>query len=196
MWIQTVSGLAFDFEQIEENEIRIEDIAHALSYINRFVGHVRSGGYSVAQHSVLVSKLVEKYAEKWGLDKRALAMRGLLHDASEAYLGDVSKPLKMLLPDYLAIEQRVEAMIEKRFGLVEDPLGLVKKADIVLLATEKRDLRDPSPRAWNLNVRAIPLREARPIRPLPPKAAKRAFLMRWVELGGERPASFPVERSR
>ena len=90
----------FDFTAPEGYAFEIDVIAQALSKLCRFAGHT-SGFYSVAQHSVFVSMLLEAEGPE-------LAMMGLLHDAAEAFVGDVAAPLKMLLPEYKAVEQRVE----------------------------------------------------------------------------------------
>jgi len=96
-WITTNSGKRFDFTQPFDNTFDIHDIAHALAHINRFTGHTDQP-YSVAQHSVYVSNIVPP----------RYALAGLMHDAAEAYLGDVSAPLKALLPEYKRIEHEVE----------------------------------------------------------------------------------------
>jgi hypothetical protein len=150
-------------------------IAHSISKLCRFTGHT-SVFYSVAQHCVMVSKIVPP----------ELAMQGLLHDASEAFIGDVSRPLKAIF-DELApgvlyeIEERIHEAIAKKFGsgFPHDPL--VKAADNVALVTEKRDLIADDGIPW-LNM-PEPLPE--PIKPLGPRGAQTQWLARYEELGGK-----------
>jgi len=95
-WFLTASGKRFWPLDPRPEDICIEDIAHALSHICRFGGHVREP-YSVAQHSVIVSMIV----------KPENALYGLLHDAAEAYAGDMVRPLKRGMPAYRSIESAV-----------------------------------------------------------------------------------------
>jgi 5'-deoxynucleotidase YfbR-like HD superfamily hydrolase len=122
-------GTYFDYEAPDASVFTIEDIAHGLAMTCRFAGQCRRF-YSVAQHSVHVSERV--HADH--------AYQGLMHDAPEFAIGDMVKPLKMLLPGYVVIEKRVEAAVFERFH-VQTPLpSAVKEADIRMLATEQRQL--------------------------------------------------------
>lgn len=163
------SGKYFDFKDPGSSEFTIEDIAHALSNICRFSGHCKVF-YSVAQHSVLVSRILS--------EEHALA--GLLHDAAEAFLGDVTKPLKTLLPEYMAIEKHVESIVFKRFGIPENLHGSVKYADIVLLRTEQRDVMGANDHEWTVTNGIKPLSDV--IKPLSPHMAHLEFIKRYKEL--------------
>lgn len=169
--IVTHSGRYFDFIDPQPEQITIEDIAHGLAKTCRFGGQSLDF-YSVAQHSVLVSYTVP--------EEHALA--ALMHDAAEAYVGDIVGPLKQLLPDFKAIEKRVEAAIFQKFGI---PLPLpecVKHADLRLLRTEQRDLTAGHGDNWNGLDAFAPLPEK--IVPLNPAQAVSFFLNRWDTLRG------------
>lgn len=169
--ILTSAGRLFRFDAPLHNVIEIDEIAHALSHLCRFCGHTQQL-YTVAQHSVEVSWIVPAHD----------ALAGLMHDAAEAFVGDMPAPLKRLLPDYARIERQVEEAVARRFDL---PLTLpesVKHADLVLLATEMRDLMPAheGPFAWQSRGDVQPL--GKRLVAWSPLMAKVAFLNRYEEL--------------
>lgn len=166
---QLQSNDHIDFGNIQALKFNIEDIAHSLSNLCRFNGHT-SAFYSVAQHSVLVSCIVPPEH----------AMAALLHDAAEAYCGDVVSPLKALLPVYQAIHNDIERTIFLQLGLEYPAPACVRDADIVALATEVRDLMPSNPALWH-NISDIePHHEI--IKPWTPESAKEVFLQRYFDL--------------
>ena len=144
-WIQTYTGKAFYPMSPRSEDIDILDIAHALSLVCRFCGHSREF-YSVAEHSIRCSTNVpEPYA-----------LAALLHDASEAYIADVSRPLKPHLTNYKDIEEKIMRVIAFRFGFQWPLPAIVKHIDTVMLYTEKRDLMGESPMEWSMNIEPLP----------------------------------------
>lgn len=105
-FITTHRGRRIDYKNFSAEDVKIEDIAHALSHVCRFGGH-SSRHYSVAEHSLLVAEMVP--------DDMKLA--ALLHDASEAYISDIVSPVKRMLPDYRKLENQIELAIDEKFGL-------------------------------------------------------------------------------
>lgn len=168
-YILTASGGRFYYDDVDRSDVRIEDIALALSRKCRFSGHT-SEFYSVAQHCVQVSYLVP-----YGRN-----LEGLLHDASEAYMQDISTPLKAMLPDYRAIEKKVEARIMRAFDINEDDPAPIKRADLVALATERRDLMPHDTEPWIILKGVAPLKEK--LKPWSMEDARRSFLARFYEL--------------
>lgn len=172
-WMTTYTGGMFWLLDPRPEEVFIEDIAHALSLICRYNGHIK-GFYSVAQHSVIVSQQC----------KEEDALFGLLHDAAEAYTGDIISPLKRLLPNYKAIEERIINAVCSKYSIrvTKRRKQEVKYWDNVLLATEVRDLIPHKYLNWKFE--APPLES--PIKTLwGPKTAEKHFLKRFKELYGK-----------
>jgi len=168
-WILTHTGRRFTPLQPVAADIDIRDIAHALSNVGRFAGHTHHF-YSVAQHSVHTSQIVAP--------ENALA--ALLHDATEAYIADIASPIKPFIDNYIDIEGRLWDCIADRYGLARKLPAEVKQADLVMLATERRDLMPDHPDEWPVlrGIQPLPMQ----INPLLPGAAKTLFLQRWKEL--------------
>jgi len=139
--IRTYSGHLLNLENPDHSHVSIKCISHSLSKIGRFNGHtITIEGYSVAEHSVMVSDII------WNMGGGRDAMLcGLMHDAHEAYVGDVISPLKNL-PELKAgfeiIDRRFRDLITKTFNLKWDNriVRLVAEADEIALATEMRDI--------------------------------------------------------
>jgi len=169
-WIQTFSGTVFNPFNPDPSTISINDIAHALSQICRFGGH-SSGLYSVAQHSVKVSRILAL----------ELALQGLMHDSAEFAVGDMPKPIKEWLPEYCELERTVWCAIADKFCLPRDLHPDVHRADRIALATEVRDLMKPPPTSWGRWLAGVtPLPDR--IVPLTAQQAEDAFLGRFEEL--------------
>ena len=169
-WYGTYSGYLVKPLELEPKDVRVVDIAHALSNQCRFGGHCREF-YSVAQHSVLVSYAAEKQA-----------LWGLLHDAAEAYLVDVPRPLKRHLTGYEEHEARILHTIGLALGLRGDCPQEVIEADERVLSAELRDLFEPAEEWPELDVRPWP----KVVTPWPAEEAEKTFLARYRELTGVR----------
>lgn len=169
-WITTYTGKKFHFLDPQPGEIDIKDIAHALSLTCRFGGQCREF-YSVAEHSIRVAEIVpEKYK-----------LLALLHDASEAYMPDLPRPMKASLPEFKKMELDILAAIWKKF--IPDTswvITAVKKADNILLATEARDLMDNT-EDWA----ELPPPLEKKIVPSRPFFAEDYFLFNFRVYGGE-----------
>jgi hypothetical protein len=169
-WMQTFTGLAFYPMDPRVEDIRIQDIAHSLGMICRYGGHVKRF-YSVAEHCVLMSQAVAPENALWAL----------LHDATEAYVGDMVRPLKHQLPEYMAAEDRIMGLIATRFGLTGSMPAEVKEADNRILLNERAALLGPRPQAWHRAIEALdPLPVV--IRGWSPRTAESEYIARWAEL--------------
>jgi 5'-deoxynucleotidase YfbR-like HD superfamily hydrolase len=179
-FIETYTGHTFAPLDPVWGDIEIRDIAHALANQCRFSGHTRFR-YSVAEHSLRVSELLQA----WGC-AGTVQLWGLLHDASEAYLIDLPSPLKIdpaIGVAYQAAEAKLMRAICRRYSLDTNEPQPVKSADMVLLATEARDLMHGDRPYWK-KINAAPLDER--IRPWAPDVAEHEFLRRYRELSGDK----------
>jgi 5'-deoxynucleotidase YfbR-like HD superfamily hydrolase len=184
-WIQTVSGRTFRVDRPDARDVDIGDIAHSLALQNRFNGHTRCP-YSVAQHSVLVSRIVEQRMGLYPTPETPVnePLLGLMHDAHEAYIGDLVSPVKKLLGDsWSGLERTCDVIIQLGFALKRNPnsLAVVKEADQIALATEVRDLIPGGRIVGGTNL-PEPLHEH--IVPLEWVEAKNLFLNRFWEFTG------------
>lgn len=171
-WMQTYTGQRFDPLHPDPAAICIEDIAHALSMNCRYAGHVRRF-YSVAEHSVHVSQAVSPQNALWGL----------LHDAAEAYIGDLVRPLKHQLPEYRRVEDDLLAVICAKFGLPTPMPAEVSNVDLRVVVDEKAKLLGPEPEPWQMIADVQPLNIR--IHAWNPHQAEYAFLREFYEVGRE-----------
>lgn len=170
-WMQTFTGKAFWPLDPRIEEVETEDIAHALAQICRFGGQTRYF-YTVAEHSVHVSEWVESVAG------RTDALWGLLHDAPEAYIGDMVRPLKRHMPSYIQADEDIMDVICAKFGLEPGMPPVVREADNRILLDERAKLfSGPNPFLWVQDEQGLePL--GVPISCWTPARAKSEYLLR------------------
>lgn len=146
--ILTATGQQANLLYMQTAHIHLADIAHALAQINRFTGHARRP-YSVAEHSLLVLEIMERQMPHVDLPGR---MAALMHDAHEAYVGDMASPLKPLTgPGWDLLEGRAERTVRSAFALhtaATTHSAAIKRADLIALATERAQLMPPGGDPW------------------------------------------------
>ena len=168
--MKTFTGQHINFQDASSNTFLIEDIAASLSKQCRYNGHSIKF-YSVAEHSVHVSHLVEHATRS-----KHEALHALLHDASEAYLGDITSPLKKILPDYKALEREFEIAIGKSFKTGTEITTLISEYDQHLAEKEMNELMNTVYFVENLTNRIIT------IHCWEPEYAELQFLKRFYKL--------------
>lgn len=144
-WFQTFTGAMFFIEDPRASEIAFDDIAHPLAYQCRFNGHTKEF-YSVAQHAVLVARCL---SEQFGETNVKWLRTALLHDAAEAYTGDMVRPLKRGNRHFRVVELRLEEVLAERFDLIFPLPQLIKRADNALLHAERNLLMRDPPAPWD-----------------------------------------------
>lgn len=167
-WSQCWSGKRFYPLDPRPEDVTLFDIAQSLATISRYNGHC--GFYSVAEHSVLVSRMVPPED----------ALHGLLHDASEAYTGDLTRPMKRNLKgsSFFEIEEQISKLIYRKAGISEELPESVKLADSQICIIEREDLH-PRADEWDL---PYPRPDDVEIRQMPPEVARTAFIERFIDL--------------
>lgn len=177
-WIQTFTGKKFYPLQPKIEDICIEDIAHSLSMQCRYNGHCKQF-YSVAQHSAVI-------AQMWFDGDIQLERYALLHDASEAYLSDIPRPLK-LLPEfafYRNAEKKLQSIIFERFGLEPNEPEEIKKADYEILCQEAMSEEIMSPLHSDWSAKAEKRILYLPV--LTPKQSEIYFIEQFLRLFGHK----------
>lgn len=170
-YVIQIGSTPFDYLNPWDHEFNLRDAVKALAHIPRFGGH--AGGYSVAQHCVLVS-VIAKF-RPWD---------GLAHDLAEAYYGDFPTPLKRLIRESSPVLggrlRNIDSAVETAFMFLPEEES-VKKADLIALATEKRDLMVSNPECekhWC----GLPPPLGYTIVPLTPVEAEKAWWRRYHQL--------------
>ena len=138
-WMRTRSGGRFYPADPRPEEVHIVDIASGLSKECRYGGQLVDL-YSVAEHSILVASVLPD----------RLKLQGLMHDAPEAWLRDMVRPAKVLMPEYYALENEAWAAVAARFGLPRELDPLVKQADNDVLLAEKAQLFAEDTSEWSI----------------------------------------------
>lgn len=175
-WMQTYTGRQFYPLDPRPEDVDVVDVAHALSMQCRYNGHVHCF-MSVAEHCVLVSRLVPSEHALWGL----------LHDATEAYVGDMVRPLKLHMPEYRAVEDQVMVAIAEKFGVDPAMPPAVTDADSRILLDERAALLGSPAGDWNVSGEPFGIE----IPAWDPATAKTEYLVRFAELTGD-PAGLPI----
>ncbi|KKL18809.1 hypothetical protein LCGC14_2471800 [marine sediment metagenome] len=184
--IITYTGKSFNLLEPKPEMVCIEDIAHSLAYQCRYTGHTREF-YSVAQHCVLMTRNPDLPGDPMGK---------LLHDAGEAYIGDIARPWKSLLSVSIGhghcgisnepirkFEQKIQRVIGLALGLDLTHSVKIKESDVRMMATEVRDLMPPgfTAKEWGIDI-SNPVKEV--IDPWPPFTAEIRFLELYNGLRG------------
>lgn len=178
-WIQTFTGRQFWPLDPRPCDVDIADIAHALAHDCRFGGHCRRF-YSVAEHSVLLSRAV---APKFRL-------AALMHDAPEGYLRDLVRPVKRTMPAYRTAETAIWLAICARFDLAPELPAAIHEADNRILVDERRQNMAPPPAPWADAEQVEPLGVS--LRFWTPVEAEFWFLTEFDYLTGGRFAATPA----
>lgn len=164
------SGRKVDLLNIKPDQIDIADIAISLARMPRWAGHTKPHKYSVAEHSVYVSRLVPE----------VLALPALMHDCEEAFTGDIPTPVKLITPGLEATSMKIRLSIWAAFGIsaTEEDWEIIRHADRTALQVEARDLM---PHKWLQAEVGKPPAGIAKIRVVVEEQAVTDFLLRFAE---------------
>lgn len=171
--ITLLSGTMFDYHDPSASIVQLDDIAGALSKVCRFSGHINRF-YSVAQHAVNVSRIVQGGWE----------FTALMHDTAEAFTNDITTPLKAAVPAFKQLEERIEAAMACQFGFTYPLPDEVKLADLQMLKIEKERFKPNDRREWAI-LDGIEIEAVLPLVDLSMMTAEQAedaFIDRYMEL--------------
>lgn len=129
-FVTTRDGHLFYFDQLNVESIPLHSVAHSLSQQCRFNGHIEEH-YSVAEHSVHISHLVLEYG-----GSPDTALYGLLHDASEAFMGDMPRPLKKMFPAFSNLESRIMEKYCELYSIDDPDVKMVQWLDCNIVRDE------------------------------------------------------------
>ena len=177
-YLLTFSGKQFYVADPQPDSILIEDIAHGLSNLCRFVGAVKSF-YSVAQHSLLVEEEVERVIGKddWTVVVR---LKALIHDAPEYITNDCARPVRRMIPAFNRLDSRIWNVVCQKFNLEPKWESVIADADDTILLAERRDLLVPSSYHWVEQDKHQA--SAKKIVPMTPGQAEIKFLEKFYQL--------------
>ena len=164
-WIETYSGVKFYPLKPRADDVRLVDIAHSLSMQCRYNGHT-ARFYSVAEHSVLLAE----YALAQGRRAQEV-MTVLLHDASEAYVGDMVRPLKPFMGNFVDAENHIQRVICEKFDLIYPFPDWLKEIDRRILMDERAQIMNASGHNWEIEAEPLGVT----IKGMDPAAAFTAF---------------------
>jgi uncharacterized protein len=186
-WQRMLSGRRLDLLNPSPLDVEIEDIAHGLSRVSRWNGQTQGEqSYSVAEHSLLVERLVVELKDSTPVKWRLAA---LLHDAPEYVIGDMISPFKAVIgEEYQAVESRLQGAIHIRFGLPatlpDDVKVLIKRADRISASLEATQIAGFSDSEARRLFGRSKVGNNTQIFPCAPDAAKRQYLLRFQQLYG------------
>jgi len=145
-WRQTYTGGAFDLLSPRAEDVSIQDIAHSLSNLCRYNGHSLRH-YSVAEHSVLVATYAQAVLHKSPVE----ILHALLHDAGEAYTGDIATPMKEAVPALRPFLKKIDAVVLGAFGLPPEKPEWLDEVDRRIRHDEKAYIMSKEPADWGLD---------------------------------------------